>query len=127
MPGGGGRGDLATAGAGDGEAEDLIERLEEEANAVAALESAAEDDDRDSVAEPMYGLVSEVFVLKGLFKWLRRQVQSTIAASFIHVMFCLCAQPSFAHDLMQYVDKPLHIGQMRMHVCTRSFHFSCLL
>lgn len=32
-----------------------------------------EDDERDSIAEPMYGLISEIFVLKGLFKWLRRQ------------------------------------------------------
>jgi len=38
-----------------------------------AFDSAVDDDGRDSIAEPMYGLISEIFVLKGMFKWLRRQ------------------------------------------------------
>lgn len=37
------------------------------------LDGVSDEDDKDSIAGPMYGLVSEIFVLKGMFKWLRRQ------------------------------------------------------
>ena len=29
---------------------------------------------QDSIAEPVYGFINELFVLKGVFKWFRRQL-----------------------------------------------------
>jgi sorting nexin-25 len=62
---------------------DFIESL------IASAEEADEDEDlegsrdrRDSIAEPLYGLIREVFELKGVFKWLRRQLMVFVQITF---------------------------------------------
>ena len=49
-----------------------------------ALSPSMLDDDSksDSIAEPLYALVSEVFVLKGAFKWVRRQFVNFVQLAY---------------------------------------------
>ncbi|CAH3198059.1 unnamed protein product, partial [Porites evermanni] len=37
---------------------------------------------KDSIAEPFYGLVGEVFELKGVFKWMRRTLIAFVQVTF---------------------------------------------
>lgn len=37
---------------------------------------------KDSIAEPFYGLIGEIFELKGVFKWLRRTLIAFVQATF---------------------------------------------
>ncbi|XP_064621309.1 sorting nexin-25-like isoform X2 [Lineus longissimus] len=41
-------------------------------------DSTKDDSDKDSIAGPLYGLISEVFELKGIFKWVRKSFISFV-------------------------------------------------
>ena len=38
--------------------------------------------DNDSIAEPLYALMDEVFEMKGLFKWVRKSLMSFVQMSY---------------------------------------------
>ena len=44
--------------------------------------SFKEDGGKDSIAKPMYVLISEVFELRGMFKWLRRTLMAFVKVTF---------------------------------------------
>jgi hypothetical protein len=41
-----------------------------------------EDRSKDSIAEPLYSLISEVYELHGMFKWLRKSFISFVEVTF---------------------------------------------
>ena len=44
--------------------------------------SAKEDRTHDSIAKPLYGLLGEVFELRGMFKWVRRSFMTFVELTF---------------------------------------------
>ena len=44
--------------------------------------STKEDRTHDSIAKPLYGLLGEVFELRGMFKWVRRSFMTFVELTF---------------------------------------------
>ena len=65
---------LPTRGQHEADSEDEFVFLDDE--------SGKDGQGKDSVAEPLYGLIGEVFELKGVFKWLRRTMIAFVQVSF---------------------------------------------
>ena len=44
--------------------------------------STKDDRSKDSIAEPLYGLINEVYELHGMFKWLRKSFIAFVEVTF---------------------------------------------
>ena len=44
--------------------------------------STKEDRSKDSIAEPLYGLINEIYDLHGMFKWLRKSFIAFVEVTF---------------------------------------------
>ena len=55
--------------------------MREEEDVDASEHSGGGNDIKDCLAEPLYALLSEVFDLRGVFRWLRRTLVSMVQLS----------------------------------------------
>lgn len=56
--------------------------MPENADAANSKVTGEADSGKDSIAEPLYSLMGEVFDMAGVFKWLRRSVISFVQITY---------------------------------------------
>nr|XP_026696627.1 sorting nexin-25 isoform X2 [Ciona intestinalis] len=91
---------------------DVFDRVVKQAAEEENLDSLDDDEDRDSVAAPLYELISEIFELQGLFRFFRRSLIVFVRLAFggsinrqvRETSEWLCSEPMLVLYLQTFLD-----------------------